>query len=134
MPGEEQFNVNLPIYLQIMEQIRRRIVTGEWRAGERVPSVRELAAVFGVNPNTMQRALSELEREELLYSERTAGRFITADTARIDALRARMAKDTCTRFLHEMGQLGYARNEVLSMLAEPPGDGSERQEMHAASD
>ena len=134
MPGEEQFNVNLPIYLQIMEQIRRRIVTGEWRAGERVPSVRELAAVFGVNPNTMQRALSELEREELLYSERTAGRFITADTARIDALRARMAQDTCTRFLHEMGQLGYARNEVLSMLAEPPGDGSERQEMHAASD
>lgn len=117
MPGEEQYNVNLPIYLQIMEQIRRRIVTGEWQAGERVPSVRELAAAFGVNPNTMQRALSELEREELLFSERTAGRFITADTARIDGLRARMAKDTCARFFHEMEQLGYARGEVLSMLA-----------------
>ena len=125
MPGEEQYNVNLPIYLQIMEQIRRRIVTGEWRAGERVPSVRELAVAFGVNPNTMQRALSELEREELLFSERTAGRFITADTARIDALRVRMAKDTCACFLHEMRQLGYTRDEALSMLAEQPGDGFE---------
>lgn len=60
---ENQYDSNIPIYLQIMEKIKRRIVSGEWKAGERIPAVRELAIAFGVNPNTMQRALSELERD-----------------------------------------------------------------------
>lgn len=82
-----QYDTAVPIYLQIIERIEQKLVTGEWRAGERVPAVRELAAEFGVNPNTMQRALAELERNGLVYSERTAGRFVTPDEQRIRRLR-----------------------------------------------
>ena len=63
---ETVYDTNVPIYLQLIEKIQRMIVTGEWRAGERIPAVRELALAFGVNPNTMQRALAELERDGLL--------------------------------------------------------------------
>ena len=66
-----------PIWLQLMERLQLGIVTGEYQAGERLPSVRELAAEAAVNPNTMQKALTELERSGLLYAQRTAGRFVT---------------------------------------------------------
>ena len=78
---ETVYDTNVPIYLQLIEKIQRMIVTGEWRAGERIPAVRELALAFGVNPNTMQRALAELERDGLLFSERTTGRYIGCATA-----------------------------------------------------
>ena len=78
---DKALNENLPIYMQIMDRIRAAIVSGELRPGAKVATVRELAEDFGVNPNTMQRALSELEREGLLISERTSGRFVTHDTA-----------------------------------------------------
>ena len=89
---ETVYDTNVPIYLQLIEKIQRMIVTGEWRAGERIPAVRELALAFGVNPNTMQRALAELERDGLLYSERTSGRFVTEDQAHILRLRDSLAQ------------------------------------------
>ena len=81
------YNTYTPIYLQIMQNIKHAIVSGNWPPGGRVPPVRDLAASYQVNPNTMQRALTELEREGLVYSERTAGRFVTGDTGRIAGLR-----------------------------------------------
>lgn len=114
---ENQYDSNIPIYLQIMEKIKRRIVSGEWKAGERIPAVRELAIAFGVNPNTMQRALSELERDGLLFSERTAGRFITRDSGLIRETRERMADELIQRFLIQMEQLGYSGDEVQERLA-----------------
>ena len=114
---ENQYDSNSPIYLQIMEKIKRRIVSGEWKAGERIPAVRELAIAFGVNPNTMQRALSELERDGLLFSERTAGRFITRDSGLIRETRERMADELIQRFLIQMEQLGYSGDEVQERLA-----------------
>lgn len=116
MPEGNQYDSNIPIYLQIMEKIKRRIVSGEWKAGERVPAVRELALEFGVNPNTMQRALSELEREGLLFSERTAGRFITSDDSLIGETREHMAQEMIRRFLTQIGQLGYSEEEVRRKL------------------
>lgn len=112
-----QYDTAVPIYLQIIERIEQKLVTGEWRAGERVPAVRELAAEFGVNPNTMQRALSELERDGLLFSERTAGRFITRDSGLIRETRERMADELIQRFLIQMEQLGYSGDEVQERLA-----------------
>ena len=112
-----QYDTAVPIYLQIIERIEQKLVTGEWRAGERVPAVRELAAEFGVNPNTMQRALSELERDGLLFSERTAGRFITGDSGLIRETRERMADELIQRFLIQMEQLGYSGDEVQERLA-----------------
>ncbi len=110
------YDTNVPIYLQIMEKIQRMIVTGEWQAGDRIPAVRELALAFGVNPNTMQRALAELERDGLLYSERTSGRFVTQDRAHIVRLRASLAGEILRDFLSRMEGLGCAREEILPLL------------------
>lgn len=110
------YDTNVPIYLQIMEKIQRMIVTGEWQAGDRIPAVRELALAFGVNPNTMQRALAELERDGLLYSERTSGRFVTQDQAHIIRLRASLAGEILRDFLSRMEGLGCAREDILPLL------------------
>jgi len=110
------YDTNVPIYLQIMEKIQRMIVTGEWQAGDRIPAVRELALAFGVNPNTMQRALAELERDGLLYSERTSGRFVTQDQAHIVRLRASLAGEILRDFLSRMEGLGCAREDILPLL------------------
>ena len=88
----ETFNPNIPIYLQLIESIKRRIVSGELLPGQRLPSVRDLAQTYAVNPNTAQRALSELARDGLVYSERTAGRFITNDGELIEMTRTAVTK------------------------------------------
>ena len=88
-----QFRNDLPIYTQLIAQIQQRIVSGALLPGERLPSVRDLAAEAGVNPNTMQRAMMEMEREELVHSQRTAGRFVTEDGERIRRLRESLARD-----------------------------------------
>ena len=74
-----QFSNDAPIYTQLIQQVKVGIVTGAFPPGERLPSVRDMATEAGVNPNTMQRALAELERDGLVYSQRTAGRFVTED-------------------------------------------------------
>lgn len=114
--ADPQYDTNLPIYLQLMEQIQLWIVTGRWRAGERIPGVRELALECSVNPNTMQRALSELERTGLLYSERTAGRFVTRSEERIEEIRHEMAAGLIRDFLVSMERMGYRREQILSRL------------------
>ena len=105
-----------PIWLQLTEQIRLRIVAGEYRAGERLPSVRELAADAAVNPNTMQKALTELERTGLLYSQRTSGRFITEDEGMIRALKQRLAQEQTSAFLARMADLGFSGEETLEIM------------------
>ena len=105
-----------PVYLQIMNDIRRRIISGQWPPGIRIPAVRELAIEFGVNPNTMQRALSELEREGLVYSERTSGRYITEDAALIADLRGRMAAESAGIFLLHMQAMKFTLAEIISIL------------------
>lgn len=82
-----EFNNEQPLYLQLLNEFRRKIATGEWQPGEKVDSVRNLALYYEVNPNTVQRALAELEREELAFAERTMGRFISDNPERIKQLR-----------------------------------------------
>lgn len=110
------YDTGVPIYLQIIDRIKRKIISGEWAAGERVPPVRDLALAFGVNPNTMQRSLSELERGGLLYSERTSGRYITSDTARIESVRNEMARDVVGAFRRQMKQMGYTDEQILKLF------------------
>lgn len=105
-----------PIWLQLVEQIRLRIVAGEYRAGERLPSVRELAAQAAVNPNTMQKALTELERSGLVYSQRTSGRFITGDEEMIRALKQQLAREQTAAFLARMADLGFSGAETLAIM------------------
>lgn len=107
---------NMPIYMQIMDNVRKSIASGELKPGMRVASVRELAGEFEVNPNTMQRALNELEREGLLISERTSGRFVTEDVELIRKLRMQMANEAAKRFQKEMSVLGYSKNEMTDFF------------------
>ena len=110
------FDAKTPIYLQIMAQMEREIVSGVRTPGSKLESVRELAAQMEVNPNTMQRALTELEREGLLYTERTAGRFITQDAARIAQVRRQSAQKEIAAFLNAMRNLGYRKEDILRLI------------------
>ena len=105
-----------PVYLQLIEQLELAIVAGEYRAGGKVPSVRELAAHAGVNPNTMQKALQELETRGLVVTQRTAGRTITEDEQMITQLRRQMAAEQIGRFLEMMQKLGFTKEETLALL------------------
>ncbi len=107
-----------PVFIQIMEKLKLDIVTGYYLPGDKLPSVRDLAAEAAVNPNTMQRAFSELEREGLVYTQRTNGRFITEDTDLIDLLKQKMALDAISGFLKSMQQLGFSEEDALQLLKE----------------
>lgn len=111
-----KFDNNTPIYMQIMNEIKMRIVSGVLKAGEKMVPVREMAEDFGVNPNTMQRALSELEREKLLYTERTAGRFITGDEGLIMELRDALSDNEVNRFLEFMFKIGYQKEDIIEKI------------------
>lgn len=117
------FNNNTPIYLQIMNHIMLSVAVGEYKAGDKLLPVRELAAEAQVNPNTMQKALSELERDGLLYSQRTSGRFITDDTEKIAELRKNLASGHMENYLNKMGELGFSENAALDALKEFIGEG-----------
>lgn len=113
---EWEFSDDTPIYLQIMNLIKLQIASGKLRPGEKIASVRELAMEAGVNPNTMQKALAELEREGVLYSQRTAGRFVAESETKAEGLQTQMAREQVVRFVQTMKQLGYEPKEALLLL------------------
>ena len=113
---EWRIRADLPIYAQLVFQIKLAIVSGEYLPGERLASVRELAMDAGVNPNTMQRALQELERDGMVYTQRTSGRFVTEDTKVIESAKKQLAEDQIKDFLEQMSRLGYPKEEILSLL------------------
>lgn len=105
-----------PVYLQLMEQVKRNIFSGKYSPGDKLPSVRDLAAEASVNPNTMQKALSELEREGLLYTERTSGRFITEDKELITHMKTELAVEEVKQFIERMKKLGFTYEDILKIL------------------
>ena len=107
---------DLPIYSQLVEQIRLAIVSGRMLPGEKIPSVRDLAAESGVNPNTMQRALQELERQGIIYTQRTAGRYVTEDTQVIARVKAELAEKQLQSFMSSMKTLGYSADDIMALI------------------
>lgn len=105
-----------PIYAQLVERIQMQIVSGYYPCGARLPSVRELAAVAAVNPNTMQKAFAELERSGLIVTQRTNGRIVTEDKDRIDEIRHDMAKLHLETFVGKMRELGYTKEQIYELL------------------
>lgn len=105
-----------PIYLQIVERVSLDIVAGKYLPGDKLPSVRDLAAEAGVNPNTMQKALSELERNGLVHSLRTSGRFITEDKTMIEQMREELATTQIQEFLDKMRQMGFDQKKVIQLI------------------
>ena len=112
------FDNDRPIYQQIVEQLERAVARGEYSPGDKLPTVRELAANAGVNPNTMQRALAELEHKGLLISRRTSGRFVTDDADRIEVMRGDIAETHTEEYMTAMGQLGYKKQEIIRIIEE----------------
>ena len=105
-----------PIFLQIVEIIQLDIISGKYSPGDKLPSVRDLAFEASVNPNTMQRALSELERSGLVYSQRTSGRFITEEVAMIEELKSALAQNKIREFLKSMQKLGFKNEETIALM------------------
>lgn len=105
-----------PIYLQIVERIKASIIAGVYQPGDRLPSVRDLAMEASVNPNTMQKALAELERSGLIYTQRTSGRFITEDTEKMTEMKEQLAKEQIGQFIKNMKQLGFTKKDIERLL------------------
>lgn len=105
-----------PIYFQLMERITMDIISGVYQPGEKLPSVRELAQEAGVNPNTMQKSLSELERTGLLYSQRTSGRFITEDMDMIEKTKTDLASEQIKEFLKKMEHIGFSKQDTIQLI------------------
>ena len=111
-------NSDRPIFIQLIEKIQIDIISGRYAPGDKLPSVRELAQKASVNPNTMQKALADLDRTRLFYSQRTSGRFITEDIGMIERLKTELAEEIIMEFLADMQKLGYQKKETLSLLTE----------------
>ena len=107
-----------PIFLQIVERIQTDIISGKYAPGDKLPSVRDLASEAAVNPNTMQKAFTELERTGLVYSVRTSGRYITEDITMIEELKSSLAKEKIGEFLEHMQKLGFKNEEILSLMTQ----------------
>lgn len=105
-----------PIYLQLIDQIKRQILAGRYDAGSSFPSVRELAADAAVNPNTMQRTLAALEQQGLLVGSRTNGRTVTSDASLLSCMREELARDAYLQFFHALTELGFSREEMHTFL------------------
>ena len=112
----ERFDMSRPIYAQIVERLKAKILAGIYPPGGHLDSVRDMAAAAGVNPNTMQRALAQLEAEGLVRTERTSGRFVTEDTDLIEQLRASAARNIAADFLEQMRSIGYTPQQAAELL------------------
>ena len=116
------FDNERPIYIQLVEKIRIEIISGKLKSGERIPSVRELALTARVNPNTMQKALMELENEGLVYTERTNGKFVTDNQELIEKMKKGLAKEKVNNYLKDMKNIGISYQDAVKYLQELGGN------------
>jgi len=116
------FDNERPIYIQLVELIRTLIVSGKFKKGEKLPSVRELALKMKVNPNTMQKALAELETEKLIYTERTNGKYVTEDENQIENIKKQLAQEKVDNYLNSMKNIGISYESAVKYLQELGGE------------
>lgn len=118
-----QFDSSMPIYTQLVYKIELAIVSGEFVRGQRLSAVRDMAAEAGVNPNTMQRAFQELERQGFVYTQRSSGRYVTEDMTVIENTKQALARENIKSFMDSMRRIGYSREEIIRLL-----ESSERED------
>ncbi|WP_291579927.1 GntR family transcriptional regulator [Clostridium sp. UBA6640] len=111
-----EFDNNIPIYLQIMNIVKKQIIRGEIKEGDKIPSVREFAEMLQINPNTVQRTFQELEREGIVITKRGMGRYVTEDSEKIMEVKQEMSKEIITNFLNGMKSLGFEEEEILKIV------------------
>ncbi|MGN1313523.1 MAG: GntR family transcriptional regulator [Lachnospiraceae bacterium] len=122
-----KLDADRPIYLQLAERLELSICSGIYQPGERIPSVRDLAAEAGVNPNTMQRALTELERKQVIVTFRTNGRTVTEDEAMIKETRNALVREHVHEFIRKMKEMGFEKEEIVQLLKEEDSNGKEER-------
>ena len=110
------FNNDRPIYIQLLEQLQVLIISGNINIGDKLPSVRDLAIEFKINPNTVQKALQELENLGLIYTERTNGKFVTNDKKLIEKYKEKFAKEKVNNYFKSMNELGFSKEEAINYL------------------
>ena len=111
-----ELKTDRPIYTQLQDHIKLCIISGKYLPGDKLPSVRDLAEEAAVNPNTMQKALAELERLGMVYTQRTSGRFITEDIQMIEDLKKNIAKEQITEFFKAMKKIGFSVQETIQII------------------
>ncbi|MCC3373766.1 GntR family transcriptional regulator [Cohnella sp. REN36] len=114
----DEFNASKPIYLQLADRIHRQIISGELKAGEKLPSIRDMGIKYNMNPNTVQRAYSELEREGILETKRGQGTFVPERQDRLVQQRDKLKREQIEQFVHVMREMGYSAAEILSGLTD----------------
>jgi len=112
------FDPNLPIYLQIMNFVKKLIVRGFLKPGDKIPSVRDMALFLGVNPNTVQKAYEELEREGTIFTKRGQGNFVNEDENIVKRIKETMVKELVERYKKELEELGISKKEIFDLLKE----------------
>lgn len=117
-----EFDSSKPIYIQLIDELKLRIISGMIPIGSKLDSVRDLAEEAGVNPNTMQRALAELERDQLVFSQRTSGRYVTDDRELIKRIRRDFAQQKISELATTLLQLGYTKNELMELITKFLGE------------
>lgn len=115
---EYKFEENKPIYIQLVKQFKLDIISGHYKLGEKIPSIRELALEINVNPNTIQRSLIELEDEGLIHTKRTSGKYVTRDYKIIEKIKKELAEEQLTNFITEMEKLGFDTPKSIELLKE----------------
>lgn len=113
---EFQLDSKIPIYLQIVDYLKKKIIKGELKGGDRVASVREYASEFKVNPNTVQRVYAELEGEGLIHTQRGIGKFVTDDKEVINNLKIDMFNDTIERFIKDSKEFGFTKEKIVEII------------------
>ncbi|MPQ45298.1 GntR family transcriptional regulator [Clostridium tarantellae] len=111
-----QFNNTEPIYLQIINLVKRNIAIGYLRAGDKLPSVREMASLLEVNPNTLHRAYSELEKEGITFTKRGMGSFVSEEVGDFTSLKNEMGEELAIKFLNDMKDLGITKEETIKII------------------
>ena len=111
-----RFNDNIPIYIQLVEMIKTDIVSGKYQPGDKLPAVRDMAMELGVNPNTVQRAFSELEREDLVKSDRRNGRYVTDDKKKIKGLLEILSEKYIDELFEKLNSLGMSDKQIVKMI------------------
>ena len=117
-----EFDNNIPIYIQLVDILKKDIISGKLKPGEKIPSVRDLASNMKVNPNTMQKALSELENMKLIYTERTNGKFVSNDKKLIEKYKYQEANNLSNKYFSSMESIGFEKSEALKYLKDLGGD------------
>jgi len=110
------FDNNLPIYIQLVEQLKKQIISGTIPPGSRLPSVRELASITKVNPNTMQKALASLEELKLIYTERTNGKFVTDDKNLLNKFKEKFAHELLKEYFENMQSIGFTKEDTIKYI------------------